>query len=400
MTNDHTDDAALIAALNNASEPARRCFEHYANQEQLGVWLERPSPDIAEIKLPIVVAMETHNTFRNPINLFFKSKQFMLNAQYQSHNILKVAVERGAVAAVAWYHKLYSTKRADIRYVAEVYGLKVSELLKLSNDVSLMPLENLPPSGNAIAVQLQFIPRPGNWNWPGTSMPIGATYEVSGVVGNLTNEENVSGRSDILESTIGAFTLVDKAAPVIGTLWVEFVDADLAMAEFGRMSMTPRYEGRPSWFPVDVDQAAIEWVMRYLRLSPDLRPQCDLAIERLNLARRRLSAGDKAIDGGICLEALLGDDNNQEITYRLRLRAALLLSNDPKERHAISNDVKEFYNLRSKAVHGARPKLKDIQNNEACAARGLEICAQTLRKIIGLEKEYIAEDWELSGGKL
>ena len=110
--------------------------------------------------------------------------------------------------------------------------------------------------------------------------------------------------------------------------------------------------------------------------------------------------GDKAIDGGICLEALFGDDNNQEITYRLSLRAALLLSNDPTERVAISKDVKQFYNLRSKAVHGARLKLKDIQKNEACAARGLDICAQALRLIIGLEKQYVAEDWELSGGKL
>jgi hypothetical protein len=400
MTKDNTDDAALIAALNNASEPARRCFEHYANQERLGVWLERPSPDIEEIKRPIVVAMETHNKFRIQVTLFFESKQFAINAQFQSHNILRVAIERGAAAAVAWYHKLYSTERADIRYVAEVYGLKVSERLNLSNGVSLMPLCDLPPSASANAVQMQFTPRPGNWNWPTISMPTGAAYEVPGVVGHPKFDESVPPRSDILETTIRAFTLVEKAAPVIGTSWLEFVDADLAMAEFGRMRTVPLYEGRPSWFPVDVDQDAVEWVMRYLRLAHDLRPQCNLAIERLNLARRRLSAGDRAIDGGICLEALLGDNNNQEITYRLSLRTALMLSKDLKERHEISKDVKEFYNLRSKAVHGAQIKLKEAQINDACAARGLDICAQVLKKIVKLEKKYVAKDWELSGGEL
>lgn len=400
MINDNTDDDALIAALNNASEPARRCFEHYANQERLGTWLDRPSPDIDEIARPIVVAMETHNKFKNPVNKFFESKQFMLRPQIQSTNILRVAVERGpaAAAAAAWYHKLYSTDRVDIRYVAEVYGLNVSEQLKLGNGVSLMPLGNLPPSGNALAVQLQFSPRPGHWNFPTTLMPIGATYEMPGVVGDLTHQANATGRSDILEWTIKAFTLIDKAAPVIGTSWIEFVDTDLAMAEFGRMSMGPRYEGRPSWFPIEVDSDAIEWVTRYLRLAPDVRQHCDIAIERLNLARRRFSVGDKAIDGGICLEALLGDENSQEITYRLRLRSALLISNDPTERRIISNDVKKFYDLRSKAVHGFRIRQADLQKDEACAARGLDICAQALRLIVGLGKKYVAEEWELSVG--
>jgi Apea-like HEPN len=344
MTNDHTDDAALIAALNDASEPARRCFEHYATQERLGVWLERPSPDLDEIKQPIVVAMETHPKFRNATSRFFGSKQLMLHSRYQSTNVLKIAVERSSAAAVTWCHKVYSTERADIRYVAEVYGLKVTEPLKLSNGVSLMPLETLPPSENAKAVQSQFSPRPGSWNMPATSIPIGATYEVPAVVGSLQFEErsDVSPRSHILETTIKAFTLV---------------------------------------------------------LPPDIKTQCDIAIERLNLARRRLSIEDKTIDGAICLKALLGDGNKQEITYRLRLRAALLLSKDLKERREISKAVRDFYTLRSTAVHGDRSKLRDAEKNNACAAQGLDICARALRAIVSLEKEYVAEDWELSGGQ-
>ena len=42
-----------------------------------------------------------------------------------------------------------------------------------------------------------------------------------------------SGRSDELERTVRAFTLVDGAAPVVRYSWLEFVDIDLAMADFG-----------------------------------------------------------------------------------------------------------------------------------------------------------------------
>jgi hypothetical protein len=403
MTDDHENDTTLISALHKVCEPAQRCFEHYDSQERTGVWLERPSPAIGELAEPIIVAMETHPKFRNASSRFFGSKQLLLNSHFQSRNLLKIAVERGPSAAVAWCHKVHSTERADLRYVAEVYGLQVTELLRLSNGVSLMPLEKLPPSANAKAVQSQFHPRPGSWNMPTTSLPIGATFEVQEVLGSLQSDtgprQKVPPRSDELERTIRAFTLVDGAAPVIGLSWLEFVDADLAMAEFGRMQMIPLYEGPLGFFPLDIGTDAIEWVERYLHLAPEVRPRCDIAIERLNLARRRHSPGNKAIEGAICLEALLGPDNNQEITYKLRLRSALLLSTEFDERCKISNDVKEFYRLRSTTVHGSTSESKTAQKDEACATRGMDICAQALRKIVSLNKKFVPEDWELSGGQ-
>ena len=159
------------------------------------------------------------------------------------------------------------------------------------------------------------------------------------------------------------------------------------------------HEGRPPFSVVDVDADAIEWIERYLSLSPELSPQCDIAIERLNLARRRHSPGNRAIEGAISLEALLGPDGNQEITYRLRLRAALLLSTNFEERREISNAVKEFYKPRSNTVHGIPAQPRDLHKNDACAARGLDICSQVLRKIVSLNKPFVPEDWELSGGQ-
>jgi hypothetical protein len=398
MTDYHEDDAILIAALDSVRDAARNCFEHYDNQERLGTWLERPSPDIADVTKPVLAALGSHTRFVNGMSTFFGPKQLMLHPQYQAQNLLRLAVDRNAKDAVAWYHKIYSLDKADLRYVAEIYGLNVSNRITLSNGILLMPLEELPPSPNAQAVQAQFRPVPGG---PNISFPfaIGATSQAYRVTRSLCLEEGASPRSDELERTIRAFTLVDGASPVVGVSWVDFADADLGRAEYGRMHSTPRYEGRKAFSSVDVDTAAIGWVETYLRLDPEVREACEVAIERLNLARRRLSPGNKAIDGAICLESLLlTDQENQELTYRLRLRAAMLLSSDLNERRQISNAVKDFYKLRSKTVHAAGSNPRDTGKYEEWAAQGLNICARVLREIISQNKQFDAETWELSGG--
>lgn len=375
MTSGQQDDGALIAALDSVREAAQRCFEHYNNQERLGVWLPHPSPNIDELTLPVRAAMDTHPKFKEQNNRFFGSKQLMLQSWHQSRNLLKITAEHDSPFAVAWLHKVYATERAKLRYVAEVYGLKVSEPVDLKNGVVLVPLEGLPPSPNARAVQSQFQVTPNRASWPPNIMtiPIGAIIETPELAYSSSYDEQLVNRiapprSDDLERTIRAFTLANGAAPVVGTSWLEFVDNELQMAEFGMMRMMALHEGRLPFSAVDVDADAIEWIERYLNLSPELRPVCDVAIERLNLARRRNSPGNRAIEGAISLEALLGPDGNQEITYRLRLRAALLLSTDFKERRVISNAVREFYTLRSNTVHGTPVKPKDMQANDGLLA--------------------------------
>jgi hypothetical protein len=60
MTNEQRNDAVLIAALDSVREAGKCLFEHYNNQERLGVWLPHPSPNLEDLTLPIRAAMETH----------------------------------------------------------------------------------------------------------------------------------------------------------------------------------------------------------------------------------------------------------------------------------------------------------------------------------------------------
>jgi len=149
VKNNQQADEALVAAIDSVRETARQYFEHFNIQERAGVWLPHPSPNFNELALPVRAAMETHPTFKQADNRFFGSKQLMLHSSAQSRNLLKIAVEHDSTFAVAWYHRVHSTKRAKLRYVAEVYGLKVSEPVQLKNGIFLVPLEALPPSQNA-----------------------------------------------------------------------------------------------------------------------------------------------------------------------------------------------------------------------------------------------------------
>lgn len=261
-----------------------------------------------------------------------------------------------------------------------------------------MPLDKLPPSQQtrrALAAYDQF--------WTGHPInfpmlrPIAAMFLVPQVRARRDRRSKTSDdTSQKLRRTILAFTLASKhAAPVPGTSWIEFVDPDLAQAEIGHMWTGASFEGTLSQVPpTEITSDALIWVDRYLKLRSEVRNSCDIAIERLNVARRRRLPGDKAIDGAICLEALLGDANGQEITYKIRLRAALLLASTLEERREIFQKVYDFYNLRSKVVHGQRPK-----ENSEVVDHGLEICAAALKEIVQRNKKFIPRDWELSGGE-
>jgi hypothetical protein len=84
-----------------------------------------------------------------------------------------------------------------------------------------------------------------------------------------------------------------------------------------------------------------------------------LALNRLNACLTRSDAADAILDGTIGLELLLGDDDNQSLSYKLRLRAAalaLLRANPAYPASEVVSKVKRLYTARSKIVHGRRKK--------------------------------------------
>jgi hypothetical protein len=403
-----TEDKPLIEQLDRVSSEAKPYFDHYAlhrpdfSPRERAEWLEKQPPreHLEELRKSVEAVFESHPLFNIRESRFFGAKQLMLHPFHQSFNILRVSHNRGPEEGVAWLSKVYRTEWADIRHVAEVHGLSLQRRIVLSNRVSLMPLEELPPSPHGSALVAHYGDFPEFPQSRPIFRPVAATREVQSVKATLDIESSGQVVSGELEGTIRAFALSSETSPIIGVSWLEFTDPDLALAEFGQMWMSSRSEtGVDNSAPFNVDDDSVRWVERYIALPADVKRVCDIATERLALARRRHNPGNRAIEGAICLEALLGDGHNQELVYRLRLRAALLLFTNFHERQEISSAVRDFYELRSKTVHGARASPDEAQRQYACAKRGIAICADVLKAIVLLNKKYVPAEWELSGGR-
>jgi hypothetical protein len=82
-----------------------------------------------------------------------------------------------------------------------------------------------------------------------------------------------------------------------------------------------------------------------------------IALKRLNSCMTRDDAVDAILDATIGLEVLLGDQENQALSYKLRLRAGALarLSGTRKPADVVAS-VKKIYEVRSAIVHGLKTK--------------------------------------------
>jgi hypothetical protein len=266
-----------------------------------------------------------------------------------------------------------------------------------------MPLKELPRSPHATMLEGQIAIRPGAFPPDGLSASLNvAVVKLPGVQAcgpDQTGDGVTDDAFTAIHRAIRGFTLAEQSAPVVGISWIDFCDPELTLASVGLIWNGARFEGSLNRVPTRaVDEEVLDWVERYLHLSPEMCDVVDVAMDRLNLARRRTSLGDKAIDGAICLESLLGDGTSQELSYRLKLRAALLLGKAVEERKAIRDAVRKFYTLRSNVVHGRAMAEKNNSADGATVAKGLEICGLALQAIVKMNRKPIPSEWELSGG--
>ena len=87
-------------------------------------------------------------------------------------------------------------------------------------------------------------------------------------------------------------------------------------------------------------------------------------LEKMNLTLRRFHSSytgpieDRLIDQMIAFESLYLSDA-QELTYKLAMRVAFLLGDEPEERPLIFGGMKKAYRYRSSIVHGDEPPNRD-----------------------------------------
>lgn len=91
-----------------------------------------------------------------------------------------------------------------------------------------------------------------------------------------------------------------------------------------------------------------------------------LAIDYYNYGKSSTQPEESLVNWMIALEALYSDPAG-ELRHKLSVRAAWMLGESPQERLEIAKRMRELYDLRSKIVHGGRPRVgdNDIQTIES-----------------------------------
>jgi len=112
-------------------------------------------------------------------------------------------------------------------------------------------------------------------------------------------------------------------------------------------------------------------------------PPLEIALLLYNQDER--DVGVAVLNALTALEALLTNESNAELSYRLSLRVANLLESDDASRLNKFKEMKEFYDLRSKIVHGSASKLSPKLQIRAQNIDSLrEILRRTILSVMAL----------------
>ena len=311
-------------------------------------------------------------------NTFIHGKQIMLS-EWQAPNLLKISASRGVDSALKWFAKIRNITSANIDVICEITGLIIDDRVIFSNGVELLPLSLLPdrPQTRHLIQSVTV----GRGDMYGTMAAAVITkHNIAATLDHVLSHQGYRDDVDIIRRTINSFTLIDDYAPTIGISWSEFHDDDYSAASVGYGWTGAVFDGRLADHPKKFDSNAYDRVEQFLAVPNEIQQKCDVPLTRLNLARRRKTPGDQAIDGCIALEALLGDRQFGDLTYKLKLRASRLLGDNLEKRREIGLSVGKFYSLRSKVVHGQSAGIS--QQDQKDADRGLKICSEVLEKIV------------------
>ena len=302
--------------------------------------------------------------------------------------------------AVGWLEKILATERANGIGVLALWGVQVASPLELGFGLTLLPFSSLPDSSTKrrLSQARDLAAFPGLLSSPFASPPKAAlafSHTVSPFLhpvkqGEPPVQEDPHKGQSLLDDARLALTLVGPSCPVGAGYWFQFADPDLADASFYPGVITSYQEVLPWDFTPDADLDPDEskrLVPAFLGLGEPLRATLRLSLRRFNQALRRPPHGDRAVDLAISLESLLVDGGSEN-TYKMGLRAALLLGGKMERRREVRAVVGALYTLRSALVHdGVLPsEVKVVGAGKRPAPDvvkdATEICARVLRSIL------------------
>lgn len=272
-----------------------------------------------------------------------------------------------------------------------ISGLKPQSTYDLGRGISLIPWEALENSQQKQMVWEQYMM---GFNWPTAALVrkfVANKMHVRPVESDKLGDLIKSPDDTELHDAFHCLCLVGPYASQILASWVGF-PAWAPTLVSGLSLPQPEGHSHEQSLPPDACRQGIELFIAFCALSPQFRARLRLAMQRLNRAMRRSSPVDSIIDLGIALEALYLNDMSEErneLTFRLKVRAARFLGKTEDERRQIFSLVGVLYAMRSRAVHtgvlSATVKDKPVRD---ILSDGYSLTAKTVRQFISQGQPY------------
>ena len=124
-----------------------------------------------------------------------------------------------------------------------------------------------------------------------------------------------------------------------------------------------------------------------INLNSKTQGKLKIAINRWIKSKTHQTPEDKIIDLAIAFEALYLPADNNELTFKLSVRASWYLGNDKKDREELLAVFKAFYKVRSRVVHGGEPQENVTIGGESVpiaqfVTKVQNLCLKSMEKIM------------------
>ena len=167
---------------------------------------------------------------------------------------------------------------------------------------------------------------------------------------------------DQLRRIAYCIALAAGGSSAILKIWYEDDDPRFPLVSSGVSYSDPRWgNGAVAAYDINLEQVrTIYWNYENFR---GVRKPIDIAMLRLAEAWGGWHREERVIDLGIALEAILmympgQTEDNNEISYKLGIRASWLVGKSPSDRLSIYRKIRRLYRFRSQAVHSGSVKTK------------------------------------------
>jgi hypothetical protein len=351
--------------------------------------------------------------------------QTMMVSNFIADRANKVGIEQ----ALDELEKVLSIQKADIHCIMVLRGIDCQEEIKLTEDVSLVPLQSLPDSSTK---DLFLKPAEDYYEYLRSTSFAFSPYPLQEVgikraalVKTITLENILYNADEFtgtphsgqihavhqeLDEVRLSLTATGLCCPLSEVFWQQYEDEALEAAAMGtalsysHLEIMPRYQ-RVSGRIAQENTDPI--VQPYLTLRSKYRETLATSLKRLNQAMCRSSVGDQAVDLSIALECLLLSSERGDNRFKVALRTALVAFDDLEQRKRCRAVMRLMYDIRSALVHEgeeSREKECSIEGEKIPAHKVLEEAIEyAVLAIQNLIKHGSEPDWyslELSGEKL